>query len=102
MPRFRGVAGQSMKAPLLFLMRELRRLDVLDNRFDAACFYMNSPARRVAARLGWIDDEERHGGEFSDLVDLSSKVHGRISVEAPELLPFFDLPLQIYDHSGAR
>ncbi len=47
--RWAGVLGQSMTAPLLFVMRELRRLDIVDSRFDSACFYMNSPARNEVA-----------------------------------------------------
>jgi hypothetical protein len=97
-PRFRGVIGQSMKAPLLFVMRELRRLGVLDERFDAASYYMNSPARRIARQLGWLGDETRYAGDFSDLVDQSEIVHRRMQDEIPELVGHFDLPLQLYAH----
>ena len=99
MPRFRGVIGQSMKAPLLFVMRELRRLDVIDERFDEACYYLNSPARQVACQLGWIDSKERRGGEFSKFVDLSQKIHERMEAEMGDLAQYFDLPLQYYAHT---
>lgn len=98
-PRFKGVIGQSMKAPLLFVMRELRRLELLDKRFDPACFYMNSPARRIAARLEWIHGGGLNGGGFEELVSLSEAVHERTAAEMPELAPFYDLPLQFFAHS---
>jgi hypothetical protein len=102
-PRFRGVIGQSMTAPLLFVMRELRRLGVLSSeRFDSACYYMNSPARRVARKLGWIDGDATSRYDFSELVGLSEQVHVRMSIEAPELLGFFDLPLQWYAYRNPR
>ena len=101
-PRFRGVIGQSMKVPLLFVMRELRRLDVLNDRFDSACYYLNSPARRIARGLGWIGDETRYAGDFSDLVDQSEIVHNRMLVEIPDLAGHFDLPLQLYAYKYPR
>lgn len=103
--RWTGVIGQSMSAPLLFVMRELRRLNALPpDRFDQACFYMNSPARRVAYRLGWISDEERRDGGLVNLVSLSEGVFNRIneSEHAEVLLPHFDLCLQWYAHRNQR
>ena len=94
---FRGVVAQSMKAPLLFMMRELRRLEVIDNRFDGACYYMNSPSRRVAFQMDWITHEDRSGGDFSELVDLSRKVHEKMK-DVAQLAGHFDLPLQLYAH----
>jgi hypothetical protein len=99
---FRGVIGQSMKAPLLFMMRELRRLDVIDQRFDPACHYMNSPARRIASQLEWISYDARLGGDFTQLVDLSEEVHGEMRSSLPELAQYFDLPLQLYAHKHPR
>lgn len=101
LPRFRGVIGQSITAPLLFLMRELRRLGVLDQRFDAACYYMNSPARRVARHLRWIADSSSPGG-VSALVSLSEKVHEEMKLKAGDLDSFFDLPLQLFAHQNPR
>jgi hypothetical protein len=95
-----GVVGQSMSAPLLFVMRELRRLHILPEGFESACFYMNSPARRVAFRLGWIDEEELRSYSFENLVRLSQRVCEQMTNEAPELSPYFDLPLQWYAHQN--
>ena len=92
--RWRGVLGQSMTAPILFLMRELRRLQVIDQRFDASCFYMNNPARRVACRLGWISEAERVSYDFDSLVDLSQTCHRKMKTLVPDLIEHFDLPLQ--------
>lgn len=95
--RWVGVFGQSMTAPLLLLMRMLRRLDVIDHkRFDPACFYMNGPARRVARRLGWITERESNYFEIEALLDMSRRCHEAMQKEAPELAPFFDIPLQWY------
>lgn len=91
-----------MKAPLLFVMRELRLLNLLDSRFDSACFYMNSPARRIARRLGWIDPDSRASGDFATLVVLSEQVHGHMCNELPDLAQFFDLPLQLYALKNPR
>jgi hypothetical protein len=83
-------------------MRELRRLDVLNHRFDSACYYLNSPARRIARGLGWIVDETRYVGDFSDLVDQSEIVHNRMLAEIPDLAGHFDLPLQLYAYKHPR
>jgi hypothetical protein len=100
--RFRGVIGQSMKTPLLFMMRELRRLGIINHQFDEACYYMNSPARRVAFQMDWITSDERIGGDFSGVVELSKKVQVRMKAELGELSPHFDLPLQLYAHKHSR
>ena len=102
---WKGVIGQSMSAPLLFVMRELRRLSVLPpDRFDRACFYMNSPARRIAWRLGWITDEERRDYSLGNLVSLSERVYDKVrqSEHSAELLSYFDLPLQWYAYQNPR
>lgn len=97
--RWAGVLGQSMTAPLLLLMRFVRRLKVIGSTdFDAACFYMNGPARRVATRLGWIDEAERTWYDIDSLVELSKKCHARMTQAAPELAGYFDIPLQWYAH----
>jgi hypothetical protein len=101
-PRFKGVIGQSMTAPLLFVMRELRRLGVVNQQFDDACYYMNSPSRRVARRLGWISDGSAYLSDFSNLVGYSEIVHKRMKEEIPELAEFFDLPLQLYAYKNPR
>jgi len=101
-PRFRGVIGQSMKAPLLFVMRELRLLNILGERFNPACFYMNSPARRIAHKLGWIDLDSVASGDFSTLVFQSERVHERMQDELPDLACYFDLPLQLYALNNPR
>lgn len=98
-----GVIGQSMSAPLLFVMRELRRLKVLPlDRFDQACFYMNSPARRVAHDLAWITDQQMRNYSFGNLVSISEKAFNKIrqSEHSDALLPYFDLPLQWYAHQN--
>jgi hypothetical protein len=89
-----------MSAPLLFVMRELRRLSILPDGFESACYYMNSPARRVASRLGWLDVSQRGNATFEDLLLVSQTTFQRIQSEAPELGPYFDLPLQWFAHQN--
>lgn len=96
MSRFQGVLGQSMTAPLFFMMRELRRLEILDERFDSCSFYLNSPARRVASQLGWIDHQDSGRLNFMQLTELSETVHSRMKEDLPVLASFYDLPLQLY------
>jgi len=100
--RWVGAIGQSMTAPLLFLLRELRRLELIGPRFDSTCFYMNSPTRRVARQLGWISGQESTYFDIESLVAMSQTCHQCMKTELPELLPFFDLPLQWYAHKNPR
>ena len=86
-----------MTAPLLFLLRELGRLGVIAPRFDASCFYMNAPARRVAWQLGWITERELALFDIESLIEMSRRCHAKMKVELPEdLHRFFDIPLQWY------
>ena len=98
--RWAGVLGQSMTSPLFFVLRELRRLDVIDSRFDPVCFYMNSPARNVATRLGWIKAEQGAAYGIEKLTEFSTTCHKRMKSECPELSPFYDLALQWYDFNN--
>jgi hypothetical protein len=92
---WKGVVGQSMTAPLLYLMRELRRIGVITHDgFDDCCFFMNGYARSTAFRLDWITEDERRAYDLQSLIQLSKKVHQRVTQEIPEMLPFYDLPLQ--------
>ncbi len=92
--------GQSMTAPLFWIMRELRRIDLIEtDRFDASCFYMNGPARRMAARIGWLDpDECRRAYSFQAVLELSQACHRQTSHHQV----FYDLPLQWYAHQNPR
>jgi hypothetical protein len=85
-----------MTAPVLFLMRELRRLDIIGGKFDASCFYMNSPARRVAAELGWITKQEATKFDIESILEFSRRTYERMRRDTKKLLPFFDMPLQWY------
>ena len=96
MPRLRGVIGQSMTAPLLFVMRELCRTGVLPmERFGSAALYMNSPARRAARRLGWIGEDTSYQYDFASLVSYSETIYRNWPDEIIELRDHLDLPLQM-------
>jgi hypothetical protein len=94
--RWVGVLGQSMNEPLLLILRELRRLDVIDSRFDPVCFYMNSAARTAAAHLGWITSNSAGKYSLGSLIEQSQECFSRMRLTAPELVGFFDIPLQWY------
>jgi hypothetical protein len=98
--RWAGVLGQSMTSPLLFVIRELRRLDVIAPRSAPVCFYMNSPARNVATRLGWIKAEQGVAYGIEKLTEFSNICQDRMQSECAKLSPFYDLPLQWYDFNN--
>jgi hypothetical protein len=52
--------------------------------------------------MDWITSDERIGGDFSGVVELSKKVQVRMKAELGELSPHFDLPLQLYAHKHSR
>ena len=94
--KWSGVLGQSMTAPLFFILRELRRLEVIDVRFARSCFYMNSPARQIARKLGWLSERESGFYDIERLSQIGDICFGSMRDEMTELLPYFDLPLQWY------
>jgi len=97
--RIQGTIGQSMSAPLLFVMRELRRLNIIQhNRFDHACYYVNSPVRKVMSRLGWIQDQ-LGWPTFETQLDHSRTCHEELSIYQ-DFNGHFDLPLQCYAKYG--
>ncbi len=101
--RWKGVVGQSMTAPLLWIMRELRRIGFIpDTRFDPTCIYTNAPVRRIMRELNWITEAEWRAYDFQSLCTLSAHCHEMLAKHAPELLPFFDLPLQWYSLQNPR
>lgn len=64
----RGVLGQSAGSPLFFVVRELRRLGVITHpEADASAFFVCTPVRRLAARLGWIDQKLAASYDFESL-----------------------------------
>jgi hypothetical protein len=95
-PNWKGVVGQSMTSPLLFLMREFARIGLIDkNAYHPICFYMNSPARRAAVRLKWLEPGALLRYDFDSVVMSSRRVWERMSAEFPAGLEWFDLPLQV-------
>lgn len=91
-----GAIGQSMNSPLFFILRELRRLQIIADVYSPCCFYLNSTGRRVACQLGWINAQESSRYDFENLIKVSEKCFKKMKKECPELLPYFDLPLHWY------
>ncbi len=92
-----GVFGQSAGAPLFFVVRELRRLGVVENKqLDPFAFFACTPVRRAAARIGWLDEDSARAVDFESLAYVSEQLHKKISGDSrfgPKLLPAFDIPL---------
>ena len=92
-----------MSAPILFLMRELRRIGIIsDSTFDQGCYYINGPVKRVAFALRWIDEQDRKMSDIEGLLDLSASINNSMRIEAPQLSQWFDLPLQMCRQSLGR
>ena len=103
-PKWKGVLGQSTLVPLFFLIRELRRLNVIDhNAADGSAFFVCRPVRRAARKLGWITQEQEERTDVDSLLQTSNELYRRLS-EIPEasnsLLPYFDIPLLALEQSG--
>lgn len=100
---WRGVIGQSMTSPLLFLMRELARIGMIDRTiYRPVCFYMNGPARRAATALGWIEPQSINQYDFESILEASRTVHKKMAAESPHWLDWFDLPLQHLGTHGTK
>jgi len=95
--------GQSMTAPLFWVMRELRQVGVIESdAFDASCYYINGPARRTAYQLGWIDETDMHAFRFEELLEIGKTCHNNMLEECPGLVGHFDIPLQWYALNNPR
>lgn len=102
--RWRGVLGQSALAPLFFVVRELRRLLVIDHTAaDRTAFFVCRPVRRVARQLGWISEEKELQSDQDNLIEIAGIIYDKMysDPQAKEyLLPYFDIPLIALDQSG--
>lgn len=100
---WKGVIGQSMTSPLLFLMREWRRTGLItSSRMDHHCYYMNAAARRGACSKGWLNWEQLYAYSLPEILESSSKVHEKLSVSEEWSLSDFDIPLQIIGSKRGR
>lgn len=101
-----GVIGQSAGGPLFFVMRELRRLGVIESTdADPSCYFVCKPVRRAAYELGWLDRTLRDKYDFASLQEVSFRIHAKISGDvdvADELLPLYDIPLLHYDQMASE
>jgi hypothetical protein len=95
-----GVFGQSAGVPLFFLVRELRRLRVVENRqLDPLAFFACAPVRRAAWRLCWLDEDMVRRTDFGSLANVSEMLHRKIASDrehGPKLLVDYDIPLLHY------
>lgn len=92
---WKGVIGQSMTSPILFLMREWRRMGLITSeRLDHHCYYMNTAARRGACRKGWLSWDDLYLYSLPEILEASRQVHEKLQ-ESSEWDPgLFDIPLQ--------
>jgi len=97
----RGVLGQSAGSPLFFVVRELRRLGVIPHpEVDASAFFVCTPVRRLAARLGWIESKLAASYDFESLGEASLRIHSAAMALTPNdavvFRKWFDIPLLHY------
>jgi hypothetical protein len=97
----RGVLGQSAGSPLFFVVRELRRLEVIKHQeVDASAFFVCKPVRELAARLGWIDPKLAASYDFESLGEASHQIHAAAMAGGSEHVAvfrkWFDIPLLHY------
>ena len=96
-----GVFGQSAGAPLFFIIRELCRLGVIDNpEVKHFSFFVCTPVRRAAERIGWLPSGASETYEFDKLASMSEALYNRIRSESArhpkiceDLLSLYDIPL---------
>ena len=96
-----GVFGQSAGAPLFFIIRELCRLGVIDNpEVKHFSFFVCTPVRRAAERIGWLQSGASEIYEFDKLASMSEALYNRIQSESArhpkiceDLLSLYDIPL---------
>ena len=88
-----GVVGQSIGSPLFFIIRELRRLRIIENSaVDSAAFFPSRHVRRAAASIGWLNQGDIAVWKIEDLLRVSASLHGRVR-HMPELAQHYDIPL---------
>jgi len=98
---WRGVLGQSAGSPLFFVVRELRRLGVITPpEVDGSAFFVCTPVRRLAARLGWIESKLAESYDFESLGEASQRIHAAAMEldqdDAAVFREWFDIPLLHY------
>jgi hypothetical protein len=92
-----GVLGQSAGAPLFFLTREFCRLGLANSdELRRLAFFVCTPVRRAAERIGWLEPGASSRTDFRSLAMMSEKLFERISKDdeyAGRFLQVFDIPL---------
>jgi hypothetical protein len=92
-----GVLGQSAGTPLFFLTREMSRLGLAKGvEIQRLAFFVCTPVRRAAERIGWLDAGAADRTDFRSLARISERLYETIMKDkqfGPKLLPYFDIPL---------
>jgi hypothetical protein len=93
-----GVFGQSAGAPLFFIVRELCRLGVIhDPAVRPLAFFVCSPVRRAAEKIGWLKLGSSEIYEFDALAAMSEQLYKRILSESQQEPEICKAMLEIYD-----
>jgi hypothetical protein len=93
-----GVFGQSAGAPLFFIVRELCRLGVIDDpAVRPLAFFVCSPVRRAAEKIGWLKLGSSEIYEFNALAAMSEQLYKRIISELQQEPKICEAMLEIYD-----
>lgn len=94
-----GVSGQTASSTLLFLLRELRRIGLLNEAYEAHCYFMCRPVRRAAVHFGILDESAINETDLFKLMDLSKELHEKIQATpdlADGLKGTYDIPFLAY------
>jgi hypothetical protein len=92
-----GVFGQSAGVPLFFLVRELTRLEIITSPgIKPFAFFVATPVRRAAERIGWIPSDLAARVDFQSLAEISERLYNKVRSDpryGPGLLADYDIPL---------
>jgi hypothetical protein len=92
-----GVLGQSAGVPLFFLTREMCRLGLAPaGEIQRLAFFVCTPVRRAAERIGWLKTGASEQADFRSLARMSEQLYDTIMADArfgAKLLPDYDIPL---------
>ncbi len=100
-PSWAGVLGQSAGVPLFFLTREFSRLGLAQSdELKRLSFFVCTPVRRAAERIGWLKPGSSEQGDFVSLARMSEEIYERILKDTAgspemqqEMLRLYDIPL---------
>jgi hypothetical protein len=99
-----GVIGQTASSTLLFILRELRRLEVYKPKDDSHCYFMCRPVRRAVVHFGILEEETIGENDLESLLDHSKNLHEFILKDEAAREAFaglYDIPFLHYGQENS-